>query len=350
MTTPLDLTAVRAAFDGGRDYLAACTGGLPPRASRDALIADLVRSVTHGADAAAYSVIVEQTRAHAARLLQVSPDRIAIGSQTSVLVSLIAASLPEGSEVLVPDGDFSSLVLPFVHRGGLRVRCAPLAELADAVRPDTALVAFSIVQSASGEVADHAAITTAARAVGARTLCDGTQAVGWLPVDASAFDAFVVHAYKWLCAPRGVAFLTLSEEFAATLTPLHAGWYAGADPWQSCYGDAATLASDARRFDVSPAWQAFVGAEPALGLFAHADMAAIHRHATALATRFLTGMGLPSPATPSAIVTWPDPDASDLARLQAAGITASGRAGRARLAFHVFNDQDDVDRAVRALR
>lgn len=350
MTGQVNLSAVRAAFDGGRDYLAACTGGLPPRASRDALVADLLRSVTHGADAAAYSVSVEHSRAHAARLLHVAPERIAIGSQTSVLVSLIAASLPDGSEVLVPEDDFSSLVLPFVHRGGLRVRCAPLASLADAVRPDTALVAFSIVQSASGEVADHAAIAAAADAVGARTLCDGTQAVGWLPADASAFDAFVVHAYKWLCAPRGVAFLALTEDFAATLTPLHAGWYAGADPWQSCYGDAATLASNARRFDVSPAWQAFVGAEPALALFADADMTAIHRHTTDLATRLRTARGLPAPATPSAIVTWPDPDGADLARLAAAGITASGRAGRARLAFHVFNDDDDVERAVRALR
>ena len=48
-------------------------------------------------------------------------------------------------------------------------------------------------------------------------------------------------------------------------------------------------------------------------------------------------------------MTWHDPDGTDLMRLQAAGLTASGRAGRARVAFHVFNDAESVDLAVRAL-
>ena len=55
------------------------------------------------------------------------------------------------------------------------------------------------------------------------------------------------------------------------------------------------------------------------------------------------------PDRPSAIVTWADPDGSDLAQLGAAGITASGRSGRARVAFHVFNDGEDVDLALAAL-
>jgi hypothetical protein len=36
------------------------------------------------------------------------------------------------------------------------------------------------------------------------------------------------------------------------LTPHYAGWYAGDDPWSSVYGGPLRLASDARRFDVSP--------------------------------------------------------------------------------------------------
>ena len=210
-------------------------------------------------------------------------------------------------------------------------------------------MAFSLVQSASGEVADLDAITFAAAAAGARTLCDATQAVGWMPVDAARVDALVCHAYKWLCAPRGVSFLTLREEYARTLRPVHAGWYAGEDPWSSCYGGGAALAGCARRFDVSPAWQAFVGAEPALAAFAAADMAEIHAYVTGLAGSFRAHRGLPAPEIESAIVTWPDASGDDLARLTAAGITASGRNGSARLAFHVFNDREDVDRAVAAL-
>lgn len=344
------LAAAHAEFTGGRGYLAACTVGLPTRATRAAVIAELDASAAGRPDPSAASAAVERSRALFARLVAVESNRVAIGSQVSVAVALVAAALPEGAEVLVADGDFSSVVLPFVHAGrSLRVRVVPLAELAAAVCPSTALVAFSLVQSATGEVADAEAIVAAAATHGARTLCDATQAVGWLPVEASRFDALVCHAYKWLCAPRGVSFLTLSEEFAREIPPLFAGWYAGSDPWSSCYGGEVELAPDASRFDVSPAWQAFIGAAPALALFASLDGAALHEHATGLAADFRRRLGVARPERESAIVTWADPDGTALARLTAAGIVASGRAGRARVAFHVFNDREDVELTARAL-
>jgi len=342
--------AARREFTGGRDYLAACTVGLPSRATRRAVVADLDASASGRPDLAAYCAAVERSRALFASLVGVGAERVAIGSQTSVAAGMVASALPHGAEVLVPDGEFSSLVLPFIHSGrGLVVRTAPLADLAAHVRPTTALIAFSVVQSATGEVADAAAIAAAAAAHDALTLCDATQAVGWLRVEASVFDAVVCHAYKWLCAPRGVSFLTVSDRLGARMTPLNAGWYAGDDPWSSCYGTEVELASDARRFDVSPAWQAFVGAAPALELFASLDPAELHEHATGLAAAFRTGLGLAQPERASAIVTWDDLDGCALARLTAAGITASGRSGRARVAFHVFNDADDVDLALAAL-
>ena len=48
-------------------------------------------------------------------------------------------------------------------------------------------------------------------------------------------------------------------------------------------------------------------------------------------------------------MTWADATGCDLALLTAAGIVASGRNGRARVAFHVFNDADDVECAAAAL-
>lgn len=352
MTTlaPPDLRAVRAEFSGGRSYLAACTMGLPPRATRTAVIADLDAAAEGRACAVEYSAVVERTRGHFARLVETDPSRVAIGSQASVFAGLIASAVPDGAEVLCAEGDFASMVQPFAHAGrGIRLRTAALQDLAEAITDDTWLVAYSIVQSATGEVADAAAISVAARAHGARTLCDATQAIGWLPVRADDHDAIICHAYKWLCAPRGVAFLAISDAFAAQIPAVFAGWYSAADPWSSCYGHGGALAEDATRFDVSPAWQAFVGAEPALELFARADRQALHDHATGLAAAFRIGMGLELPARASAIVTWADATGADLARLTDAGITASGRAGRARVAFHVFNDRRDVDDALSAL-
>ena len=337
-------------FVDGRRYLAACTAGLPTHGTLRAMRADLDAWSRAETGPAAYGDLVEEGRALFAGLVGVGADRVATGSQASAMTAVVAASVPDGAEVLCAEGDFASLVAPFAHAGrGVRLRTAPLDRLADAVSPDTWLVAFSLVQSATGEVADAAGIAAAAARAGARTLCDLTQAAGWLPVDATMFDATVCHAYKWLCCPRGVAFLTLSPAFASEIRPVQAGWYSGDDPWSSCYGTGDVLAPDARRFDVSPAWQAFVGAAPALALFADADITAAYVHTTGLAARFRDGLGLAQPERPSAIVTWPDATGEALAQLTAHGITASGRAGRARVAFHVFNDELDVDRALHAL-
>jgi len=349
---PLSLPEARAQFLGGRGYLAACTLGLPTAGTVAALRSDLAAWAGGSASAAGYGAVVERVRAAYARLVAVPVSRVAIGSQASVLAGLVAASVPDGAEVLCVDGDFSSMVFPFLNQAhrGVTVRHVPLADLAGSIGADTWLVAWSLVQSATGAVADTDAILAAARANGSFTLCDTTQAAGWMPVDASVFDATICHAYKWLCAPRGVAFLTVAERFGAVVRPAQAGWYAGQDVWGSCYGPGMRLAADARRFDVSPAWTAWVGAEPALDFFGTLDLAEVRRYDVGLADAFRAGLGIdPAEQAGQAVVTWADAAGTDLARLTAAGLTASGRAGRARVAFHLWNDADDVQDALRAL-
>ncbi|TFD90761.1 aminotransferase class V-fold PLP-dependent enzyme [Cryobacterium serini] len=346
----LSLTDARAQYTSGRGYLAACTLGLPTHATIAAMRADSEAWARREASASRYVEVVERVRVGYADLVDVTPDRVAIGSQTSVMAGLVAASIPDGAEVVLPIGDFSSMVFPFLaqaHRG-VTVRQVALADLAASLTANTWLVAFSLVQSATGTVADSVAIRAAAQATGTFSLCDTTQATGWMPVDAAAFDATICHSYKWLGAPRGVAFFTVLEAFAAQLHPINAGWYAGDDPWASCYGPAMTLAQDARRFDVSPAWPAWVGAEPAIDLFRSLELAEVRAHNVGLGNALCDGLGLPR--LDQAIISWPDADGRDLARLTNAGLTASGRAGRARVAFHLFNDEEDVALALAALR
>lgn len=337
----------RDRFAGGRGYLAACTLGLPVDVTREAVRRDLERWSVGDAAAADYSAALERARGHAAALLGTSADRIATGSQVSVFTGLAAASAPAGAEVLCVDGDFSSVVAPFLARGDLRVRHVPLDALADEISASTWLVSYSLVQSATGEVADAASVVSAARDAGSLTLLDTTQATGWMPTTDVEADLTVCHPYKWLGAPRGAAFAAVSDRAIAEFTPYTAGWYSGDDPWASCYGPELHLTAGARRFEVSPAWHAWVGAEAALDFAASLDMAAVRQHDLDLANAFRARLGLE--ASDSAIVTWPDADGDDLAALTSAGIIASGRAGRARVAFHLWNDDDDVELAASAL-
>lgn len=330
-------------------YLDAATMGLPTLRTREAMGDSLAAWATGGASAAGYGEAVERARRAYARLVGVAVGEVAIGATTSELVALAAASVPDGGEVLVVAGDFTSIVYPFLQHAdrGVTVRHVPLEALADEIRPGTSLVSFSLVQSADGRVADAEAIAETAHAAGARTLCDTTQAAGIHPVDAAVWDYTVCHAYKWLSAPRGAAFLTASQPAQEALTPLAAGWYAGEDVWSSTYGPAMRLADNARRFDTSPAWLSWVGAAPALEHFASLPVEAAWHRATGLADALLAELGLPPRG--QAIVALDDPDGARAARLAAHGIRFANRAGRIRLAFHVWNTRDDVAAAAAAI-
>lgn len=334
-------------WDAEPGYLNTASFGLPPRATWH----DLQEALGHWRGGSisweVWGEAVERARHSFARLVGAQPGDVATGSQVSALVGLLAAALPDGSRVVVPDIEFTSNVFPWlVHAGrGVEVVAVPVAELVDAIDERTTAVAYSVVQSATGEITDMAAVQAAAAAYCALTIADATQAVGWLPVHAGHADAVVCGAYKWLMAPRGTAFLALTPALAERVVPLSAGWYAGADPHDSYYGPPLRLAADARRFDVSPAWFDWVGTAASLAVVESIGVASVHAHDVALANRFRAGLGLPP--GDSAIVTVQRPGAAEL--LTAAGIRASVRAGSLRAAFHLYTTEADVDAAVAAL-
>ena len=169
----------------------------------------------------------------------------------------------------------------------------PLDRLAEAIDATTDVVAVSAVQSSTGEVAALEDIASAARHHGALSIIDATHAIGWLPVDATRFDALACAAYKWLMSPRGTAFMVLDEALADRLTPHQAGWFAANNPLTDQFGPPLRLPDTARRFDTSPAWFSWVGTEPALQLINEIGVETIHQHDLKLANRFRAGLGLP---------------------------------------------------------
>ncbi len=367
----LTIAQARAEWDAQRTFLDSCSYGPPPRRGWEAMQRSLDEWRVGSVPWQTWAESVGASRELFGRLVGVPAGQVATGAAVSQLLAPIAAALPDGAEVLIPDIEFTSGVYPFaVHADrGVRMRTAPLATLAEAVDESTALVSFSAAQSATGEVADIPAITRRAREVGAITVLDGTQAAGWLPLDAKEVDFLAVAAYKWLCAPRGTAFLTLPtrysaadapdtvgtdhlrrEDFFGRLKPLAAGWFAAGAG--ASYGMPMHLADGARSFDISPAWHSWVGTAPALELLLEVGIDQIHTHDLALASRFRAGLGLGE--SDSAIVTidldeaqrsWP----GALDRLDAAGVRYSQAGGNMRFGFHLYNDEADVDTALNAV-
>ncbi|WP_198598094.1 aminotransferase class V-fold PLP-dependent enzyme [Blastococcus atacamensis] len=342
------LLRAQAEFTPETTYLDTAAVGLPPRSTVEAVQAALATWQAGRARAPGYDDAVRAARAAYAQLVGVRPGDVAIGSTVSAFAGLVAASLPDGSEVLTVAGEFTSVLFPFLAQAGrgVHVREVPLDALADAVTPRTTLVAVSAVQSADGRLADLDALTVATGATGTRVLLDTTQAVGWLPIDANRFAYTTGGGYKWLLGPRGTCFATVHADVLDSVVPHSAGWYAGDDPWSSIYGAPLRLATDARRFDVSPAWLSWAGQAPALELLASVGRDVLHAHAVALADRFRAAVGLP-PGNSAIVSAEVSPGTEQL--LADAGIVASMRAGRLRLAFHLPNSAEDADHAAEVL-
>lgn len=323
-------------FEPRRLYFDTPTYGLAPQASYDAILESARRWREGSATMAEYDEAVARSRELFARIVGVTPDSVAIGANVSSLVGPVAAALAAGSKVLVPEGEFTSLLFPLLVNRGLQVRSVPLADLAASIDSSVDVVAYSLVQSSSGEVADFAAISEACRSSGALTLVDATHAAGWFPLDDVGFDFLFVAAYKWLLCPRGVAFMVVDSTLE--VPPLNAGWYSGEDPWASIYGEPLRLAASARRYDTSPAWIAWVGAVPSLELIDTLGVDTINDHDVALANAVRSELGMKE--SRSAIVTLP---MSDPRRLTEAGIAATLRDSAVRIGCHIHNSSRDVE-------
>lgn len=281
-----------------------------------------------------------------ADLVGMPAGRIGVGHTTAGTLSAVAANLPAGAAILAPEGEHNSNIYPYLHQAprGIRMEFAPLDRLADAVRPHHAAVAFGLVQSADGRIADLAAIAAAARAVGALTLVDVTQACGWLRFDPDLCDVFVSSCYKWLMTPNGPAFIGLGERALDHLRAGHRSWIGNIDVHAAPYGPGGEAATDARRFDLVPNFIAIAAATQSLRLLAEIGVARIEQHNLALVRRFCDALGLPPHR--SAIISI---DAGSVSSISG-HLSATVRSGRARFSFHLYNDEADVDAAVDFVR
>lgn len=354
----LDAAAVRELFAGplGVTYLDTATYGLPPRETLAA-----IREAVGGWEAGTTDWLdwersAEECRSEFAGLVGAGPEEIALLPAVSLASGIVASVLSSGDEVLLAEGDFRSVGYPFLaarERNGIVVREAPFGAVAEAISEETRLVAISHVHSASGEVADLAAIRACAAEVGALVYLDATQSVGVLDVDvrAAGVDALSCAGYKWLCTPRGVAFLYLRRDLPAEPFPFAASWHAL--PREDVeagayYGSPLVLDEGRRRFDTSLPWHAWVGALPSLRTIRSVPAQLRRELSSAAVLRLAADLDLEPPGSSIMSVAVSDPrQVSE--RLADAGVRASVRAARVRISSHLYNRAEDGSRAATVL-
>ncbi len=191
-----------------------------------------------------YETLLDRSREHLAGVVGADSVDLAFVTNATSGVNAVLRSIvwSAGDELLVTDQAYNACrnALEFVaERWGARVVVVSLPfplvateteaandELTEAVlagvTPATKLALLDHVTSPTGIILPIERLVAALAEQGVETLVDGAHAPGMVPVDLSSLGAayYTANCHKWLCAPKGSAFLWVRRDRQATVRPL----------------------------------------------------------------------------------------------------------------------------------
>jgi kynureninase len=355
-------------------YVNSCSQGALSRRVRAAYEDYLDGWDERGAEWPHWVSLAESARAGFARLLNAEPRELAVTTSVTQGVSGIVSALPfersERRRIVISEHEFPT-VGQIAHaqelRGAEVVHVRPEADgsipperFAEVVDERTALVCCTALSYRTGHLHDVAEIARIAHEAGALCLADSYQAAGAVDLDVRALGVDFVAAgtVKYLLASAGLGFLYVRGGLLPELLPTQTGWFADEDIFRMDISDYSP-APDARRFDAGtpPVPNIYAGLA-GLSIVEEAGTRAIAAHVGALATRLIAaleelGATVVTPRDPAGrgpLVCVRSIDAAALVeQLAAEGIVVSERDSSLRVALHLYNVEEDVDRVVEAL-
>jgi len=229
-------------FAPGLIYLNTASLGPTPRSVRDAMDAAWTELETNPVRMAYGDggVLAETdlARAKVGALLGCGADELLLTRSTTDAMNIVAAAtrLSEGDRVLTTDQEHEGGTYCWTKLGERRrvaidvIPIAPadhdpaaiLARFEAALRPGTRVISVSHVISATGHRMPVAEIAALARSRGVICVVDGAQAWGQIPLDVKAIGchAYATTGHKWMMGPKGCGVLYLSPDAHEAIQPV----------------------------------------------------------------------------------------------------------------------------------
>jgi len=316
----------------------------------------------------------ESVRALVAELLRAAPDEIAVTASVSAGLNALASALQFSgarNKVIVSDFEFPTNAqiwhaqeprgAQVVHVPRAADGYIPVENFAKVIDEKTQLVAITHVCFRNGAKLDIPGIVRLARANGAKVLLDCYQSVGSLDIDVKTLDLdFAVGGMlKYLLGTAGLGFMYVRDSVVKSLLPTNSGWFAQSDIGAMDI-TANRPAPNARRYEAgTPAVVNCYASEAGLKILLGVGTPAIERRVYDLTRRCmqrLEEIGWPS-VTPTrddrrgATVAVPSRASAQLcAQLMKRDIVTSSRDDNVRASFHYYNNDDDIESFVTAMK
>lgn len=385
-----DASAVRGQFPAlaghSLSYLDSASSAQKPRAVLDAMTgvmethyANVHRGVYRYAEKTTEAF--ETARGKIARFVGAQPREIVFTRNATEAINLVAAcwgraNIKAGDEILLTLLEHHANIVPWqmlARETGAIVKFAPIGKNGgfdyDAwkslLSPRTRLAAFTHMSNVTGAVLPVAEMARLARAAGAVTLVDGSQAAVHLSVDVAAlgcdFYAFTGHK---LYGPTGIGVLWGRFGLLETMPP----YQGGGEMIESVTVEGATFRAPPARFEAgTPAIVEAIGLGAAVDWLSGFDRATVMAHEEGLLSHAAERL-----AAIDGVRLWGNPKfragllsftlagahPHDVATiLDQAGVavraghhcaqplmTALGIPATVRASFGIYSTQDDVDR------
>lgn len=300
-----------------------------------------------------------------ARMLNGTPEQIALMSSSSEVISMIAQAmrLQPGDNVVIHNLEFPSGVLPWLllKEEGVEVRVVEHRDwtldendILDRIDKRTKLVLTSHVSYLNGVRIDYKKLYENVSRTGALFVLDVTQSLGAFPVDLSYADLIVCSTYKWLLGLHGGGILAVNPKRGFDLQPKYIGWRSVRDRTDQEKYTSFEFHPDARRFELGyPSYATVYALEYSTGLLLEVGVERIAQHILKLGDAVLEllqslGLAITTPLEPhrrAGNISFLCERAEHVAEeLRKQGIYLMGSDGRVRISVGAFNDSEDIER------